>query len=210
MKPFTTFPCKCSHFVITALVLLLLMSACDSPGIQDDSSINANYPLTEPSVGLEGLQSYHAVYELTLQGTLDGEAVERRSRIEKTFISSSYDEEILWQELQTGSEEIFLHIFRFGNAVYTLNLDEQDCWGEYVDQPEKSVPYPYDLLPPITRASPKGNETVSGVQSLHYHFGKEGLSLDVDDTSGEVWIAQNGGYVVNIYSEHPSACQPDW
>lgn len=181
-------------YAITALALLLF--ACRIPGFPDGSSVNMNVLLPEPTVGLDSLESYHAVYDLTLQGTLDGNLVDQHSRIEFSYVTRSNDEEVLWQEQQTGSSEIFLHSLRLGSAVYTRSQDGQDCWGEYNDQPVEAVPQPVSLLLPVTRSSKEGTETMNGVTTLHYHFTQDGLALDEEGISGEVWIAQEGGYVV--------------
>jgi len=206
MNPFISHHRKQILLAFTALALALF--ACRIPGIQTGSSANSNDLLPEPFVGLDSLQSYHAVYDLTLQGTIDGNPFDRHSRIETSVVTGSNNEEVLWQEQQTGSADTFLHSFRLGSAVYTQSQDGQDCWGEYDDQPVEIVPQPVSLLLPVTRSSQVGTETVNGVTALHYHFDQNGLSSGGEGTTGEVWIAQPGGYVVKYTLGIPSPANP--
>ncbi len=196
------------HLLFGLIALTLAISACTGPGIQTGSSADLNHLLPAPSVGLDGLKSYHAVFGLTLQGTIDGKPYDRTSHIESNFVTQSTDEETLWQEQQTGSADIFQHSVRMGSAVYSLGQDGQDCWGEYNSQPVKIVPQPVSLLLPVTRASKLGTETVNGVSTLHYHFDQNGLSSGEEGTSGEVWIAQPGGYVVKYTLSIPGPANP--
>lgn len=206
MNPFI-FPHR-KHLLLTLSAMALALSACSVPGIQTGSSANSNDLLSEPSVGMDSLQSYHAIYDLMLQGTVDGNSYDRQSHIETSVVTRLNDEELLWQEQQTGSADIFQHSFRLGNAVYTQSQDGQDCWGEYDDQPVEIVPQPVSLLLPVTRASQVGTETVNGVTTLHYHFDQNGLSSGGEGTSGEVWIAQPGGYVVKYTLSFPGPANP--
>jgi len=206
MNPFISPHSKHLFLALTALALALF--ACVIPGIQTGSSVNSNDLLTEPSVGLDGLQSYHAVYDLTLKGTVDGKPYDRKSHIETSVVTGSTDEETLWQEQQTGSADIFQHSVRIGSAMYSLSQDGQDCWGEYNDQPVDIVPQPVSLLLPVTRASIFGTETVNGMITQHYRFDQNGLSSGGEGTSGEVWIAQPGGYVVKYTLSIPGPANP--
>jgi hypothetical protein len=206
MNPFTSSPRK--HLLFALACLALVLFACRFPAFQPGSSVNTNDILPEPSVGLDGLQSYHAVYDQTIQGNLDGKSLNRHARIEYSFVTRSNDEEVLWQDQQTGSSEIFLHSLRLGSSEYSLSQDGQDCLGEYNDQPVEAVPQPVSLLLPVTQASQVGAEMVNGVASLHYHFDQNGLSSGGKGTSGEVWIAQQGGYVVKYTLSIPGPTNP--
>jgi len=46
------------------------------------------------------------------------------------------------------------------------------------------------------------------VASLHYHFDQNGLSSGGEGTSGEIWIAQQGGYVVKYTLSFPGLAKP--
>jgi hypothetical protein len=196
------------HLLLALTVLALALYACSVPGIQTGPSANSNDLLSKSSVGLDGLQSYHAVYDLTFKGTVDGKPYDRKSHIEYSFVTQSNDKEILWQEQQTGSEDIFVHSLRLGSAMYTPSQDGQDCLGEYNDQPAEIVPQPVSLLPPVTRSTKVGTETVNGVAAMHYHFDQNGLVSGEQGTSGEVWIAQQGGYVVKYILGIPGPTNP--
>jgi hypothetical protein len=62
-------------------------------------------------------------------------------------------------------------------------------------------------LLPIDRANQVGAETVNGVATNHYHFDQNGLSSGGEGTSGEMWIAQEGGYVVKYTLSLPMPAQ---
>lgn len=195
---------------LASLALAIVLFACVIPGFQAVPSVNSNPGslLPEPSVGLGDLQSYQAVYDLTLHGAIDGESFDRQSHIEYSFVTHSQDEEVIWQDQQTGSSEVFQHILRMGSTVYTRSQDGQDCWGEYNDQPAEIVPQPTSLLLPVTKASRVGAETVNGVATQHYHFGQDGLPLEGQGASGKAWIAQQGGYVVKYTLSIPGPTKP--
>ncbi len=193
-------------FSLSCLVLAVL--ACSIPSHPGGFSTNTGNLLPDPSTGLARLQSYHAVYNLTLQGTIDGKPFDRQSHMEYSFITESKDEEIVWQEQSAGNVATFLHSIRVGNAVYSLSQDGQECWGEYVDQPSEAMAAPTSLLLPVSDANQVGSETVNGVAAQHYHFDQTGLLSTEQGASGEVWIAQQGGYVVKYTLSIPGPTTP--
>jgi hypothetical protein len=139
---------------------------------------------------------------------MDGKPFDRQSHMEYSFITESKDEEIVWQEQSAGNVAAFSHSIRVGNAVYSLSQEGQECWGEYVDQPSEAMAAPVSLLLPVSEANEVGSETVNGVAAQHYHFDQTGLSVTEPGASGEVWIAQQGGYVVKYTLSIPGPTTP--
>jgi len=197
--------------------LALALLACGLPSVFQSgsstrpapgASVNPGDLLPDPSVGLAGLQSYHAVYDLSLHGTLDGKAFDRQTHMEYTSIPATNGEQILWQEQQAGSLTDFWKTTRVGKALYTQSQDGQSCWGEYQDQPAQAVPLPASLLPAVVGATPAGTDTVNGAAAMHYTFTPPGLTTPAQGASGDVWIAQQGGYVVKYTLNIPAPYAP--
>ena len=151
--------------------LVLAVLACALPSHPGGFSSNTGNLLPDPSTGLAGLQSYRAVYDLTLRGTVDGKPFDRQSHMEYSFINESKGEEIVWQEQSAGNVAAFLHSIRIGKAVYSLSQDGQECWGEYVDEPTEAMAAPTSLLLPVSAANQVGSETINGV-SAHWAGGR--------------------------------------
>ena len=215
MNPSTAFHRTHLFASLTCLGLMLLLFACVIPGLQRNSPstsistpFNSSNVLPDPANGLAQLQRYQAVYDETLQGSIDGKPFDRQSHLEYSFVTQSNDEEILWEEQQEGDTQVYQHTLRLGKASYTLSQDGQSCWGAYQDTPVETIPSPASLLLPVTQARKVGAETVNGVATTHFHIDQKGISAGTEGASGEVWLAQTGGYVVKYTLTIPAPAQP--
>ncbi len=208
MKPSTSLRCKRIFIASASLALAFAVLACVIPGLQAEPSADSGSLLPDPSAGLGNLKSYQAVYDLTLQGAVDGKPFDRQTHIEYTYVTQSQDRDVLWQERQAGGQVVFHHSLKLGEATYTRSQDGQECWGEVEDQPVEFVPSPASLLPRLTRASRVGAETVNGMAAIHYRFSQDGLPLEKPGASGEVWIVEQGGYVVKYTLSLPGPAAP--
>jgi hypothetical protein len=187
---------------------MMALFACRFSGSATGAPDNENDLLPKPDAGLDGLQSYHVVYEQVIQGTIKGDPFERKVHLEYSAVTQSKEEEFLWQEQLMGGQEFFEHIFRTGDTVYFHSQDGTECGVQYGVQASEDIIRPADLLPAVTGAGKVGSETVNGVDTLHYRFDDAGLSPGGEGTSGEVWVAKQGGYVVKFLLNIPGPAKP--
>jgi hypothetical protein len=68
-----------------------------------------------------------------------------------------------------------------------------EVWWGTPSEGTGSPQQPVQLLPPVVAATEAGTETVNEVLSRHYTISKDKPGKNV---AGEVWLAENGGYVV--------------
>jgi hypothetical protein len=152
--------------------------------------------LPDPAVGLAEVKSYHAVFQQDVSGDLDGSPFERHTRIELTRFSGQADftREIL------GSQEVptYFRAIMTGQAAYRWNNPVESCQGEAGTLQPGEILEPAGLLLPVMNTTKVGTETVNGIASGHYHFDESALALAAPkpSISGDVWLAEPGGYVV--------------
>ncbi len=181
---------------VIAIVFGSTLVACSSLGNQAGPAGTGNsFVLPNPVAGLDELDNYRASLTVSFQGTLAGEPVEQQNTYEQNvwrtphavFTSSvSQDENRAPLQLLTGTE---------GEAQY-LKEGDLPCFVRWEDQPPTSF-RPAAQLWPVGEARSLGQETVNGTPTLHYAIDNATLNLGIELTaSGDVWMADPGGYVV--------------
>ena len=101
-------------------------------------------------------------------------------------------------QVQSTGSKAALRLMALGGAYYRWTGSAAACQGS-ADPPEADeVIEPAALLPPLGAASRVGVETVNQVPAVHYHFDQSALPHFKSNggMSGDVWLAENGGYVV--------------
>ncbi len=197
---------------IVLMILLLPVLACQvftnvptSEGGADQQSEGtdlAGYFLPDPTVGLEGLQSYIQTLSISFGGTQDGKPVKytdtynqdlnRETNTQFTY-STITDAEGNQEKIIAGNA---------GEAYYSKSGDEK-CHVSWGERAEGIKPFlPANLLPPLLGAHEDGTEEVNGVQTRRYAFDDASLGYPSGTkVEGQVWLAVDGGYVVK-YSLH--------
>ena len=189
----------------------LLLSCTPSLPVISAFTASSGKLLPDPAVGLAGLKSYHATVHQDVVGSLSGSSFERHTQIEITRAPAdgNYDLQLSLQ----GSDEpsTFLRIIAIGKASYLWDSKNRPCRGELDDQTANELIDPTSLLPTISAATKVGSETVNGMETTHYRFDQNGLPLSdpKPSASGEVWIANQGGYVVKYSLAIPAPAKPD-
>jgi len=197
-----TYPCSC-HYRIALLFPVIFLVACTSSVPSSPSSQPAQITphiapdlLTDPTIGLAGLQSYHVSFHQDVTGTLDGKPFERHTHIELTRASGQSD---FTRELG-GTDEMtsYFRAILTGQAVYRWNTLDEACQGTAGGLLSEETLEPAELLLPILQTSKVGTETVNQIPAMHYHFDQNSLSLTEPKpaVTGEIWLAEQGGYVV--------------
>jgi hypothetical protein len=197
-------PCS-RYFRVAHLFPAALLLACSFsiPFLQSSGSgggqlalHNAPDLLADPLVGLADLKSYHASFHQDITGTLDGKPLERHTRIELTRASGQSD---FLQEFQgTDEPSFYFRAIGMGQAAYRLYSPDETCQGSVGEvYPEEKLE-PAELLIPIVKTSKVGTETINQIPAIHYHFDQNGLPLTDPKPSvtGEIWLAEQGGYLV--------------
>jgi hypothetical protein len=200
-------PVQCMILAVAGGVLLscaIIPSSIPGAG-------NSGWRLTDPSVGLNTLKSYHASLQQDVVGTLGGSPFERHTQIELTRAPAdgNYDMELTLQ----GSDEpsAYLRILALGKASYVWDSKDRPCQGALDDQTANELIDPTLMLLPVSAATKAGTETVNGIETTHYRFDQTGLPLADPKPSagGEAWIANQGGYIVKYSITFAASAKPD-
>jgi hypothetical protein len=145
---------------------------------------------------LADLKSYHASYQQDVTGNLDGKPFESHTHIELTRAAGQSD---FTRELQgTDEQTSYFRVIAQGKAVYRWNSLDESCQGEAGDLLSGETLEPAKLLPLVLQTSKVGNETVNQIPTIHYHFDQNALPVTEPkpSISGEIWLAEQGGYLV--------------
>ena len=202
-----------------SLALLLLVSleaACSlnrgssTPGVPATTVAGA---VTDPAIGLGGLSSYRATLHLSFDGTRDGTPL-------------AWSQDLLLESDQAASARL-LTIDRqgpdAGQAVHGMLIGQFGVMSLYQPAADEAcqadsgntalaIPEPARLLRSIQKplAFDSSPQEKNGISTLHAIFGppEVGAGSQAKGT-GEIWIAQNGGYILR-YSLEMNGSADDW
>lgn len=197
------------HFLFLLILPAVLLFACtfSLPFTSSNGSNGGNGTgqitfqsrpdlLTDPTIGLADLNSYHVSFQQDVIGSLDGKPFERHTHIELTRLSGQSD---FTRELQATDEQTsYFRAIVTGKAVYRWNTLAESCQGEAGDLLSGETLEPAELLPLVLQTSKVGNETVNQIPAIHYHFDQNALPVTEPkpSISGEIWLSEQGGYLV--------------
>ena len=194
--------------VIGIIALLLVTLSCSLTSMvqqkTQDTSSNAGSTssvddlLLNPVIGLDQLTGYKASLQQDLTGTLDGQPYERHIDYElsKQPYSGAFD----YSNSVSGTDirSISLRLISLDEAFYEWKQDQSECRGSNTSPTDYAVTDPASLLIPVKNGDFVGKENVNGIDSSHYTFDRGSLPVakGSENVTGELWIANNGGYVV--------------
>ena len=178
--------------------LLFLSLACSlgsiMPGASQSSESGDSF--SNPAKGLSDLGSYRTVLTQKVSGSLDGKAYERSSQLEITHSGGH----LHFIQTVEGTEDpaSYFELLTTDQAVYRWYGQSDGCNGEEGQPATGEVIEPVSLLPVLSAHTRVGPETVNGVAAIHYSFTQDQIKVaDPKPTaSGEVWVAETGGFVV--------------
>ena len=162
-----------------------------NPETQSDGVLT----LPDPLVGLSSLSTYQFSYTTTVKGTQKGQAFE--SNLTINGLVNGANSSTLVQQTSTGDPDIYLQRVVLNGTEYSQQAAAGICQTSSTtsalisDQTLK--------LPPVFGAKLLGVETLSGLPSNHYRFDQKAVPWQAGQNgtaSGDVWIAQQGGYVL--------------
>lgn len=200
---------------MVAGTLLLALAACSStpstptaPAVPSGGSVlpvpdasdevnlefgDGPFDLIDPTVGLADLTDYVALLAITFDGTRAGSPL---SVSTSTTMSVSPEGRQLTIERGTDgpttyrSEIAGISYFKDGDAACsTASFDETNSLAASYE--------PAAELSAISGADDAATDTVNGIASRHYTFDRQSVAmLNLATASGEVWVADEGGFVV--------------
>ena len=149
--------------------------------------------LSSVTTGLQDLKSYRSHLEMTFEDASSGE--QQVIEMEMEVVNDPPAQHIRFTNSGMGGT---MEIFRIGDQQYFIS--EGQCISMAADDEEEMGDFinPDDVmggLEGLTRVMP--DETVNGVRCQHYTFDESSLMEEgVTSAKGDVWIAEDGGYVV--------------
>jgi hypothetical protein len=204
-----TFFIRVPRFIATVLLCLgSLVSACQQSGLQTGSSPEAtqptlppselelgpgNFNLTDPSINLNELSSYTATFTESFEGTANGET---QNWTDSYVLQRSNENGTSQLTVSTSDETLFYA--EEGQSAYAIN-GGNNCEANIIDSLGSSIERidPAGMLSVLMGAEEAGPEEIAGVETYHFTFDERALGkADMEDSSGEIWVAVDGGFVV--------------
>ncbi|HEY2980789.1 MAG TPA: hypothetical protein VGJ22_06380 [Anaerolineales bacterium] len=187
---------------------LLVLAACacvslvrgpqEQATIQIESFGAGPFVLADPRVGLSDLPSYTATLTLSFDGTKYGTA----QHWTKTYVMLASNDpqtrELSLDKAGDLSDLDSMYAAERDGASYSWQGDNTCLAGLIQEGDSLSDRFePAGFLSFVVGADEAGAETINGVASNHYTFDEHAVALrDLADSTGELWIASDGGYVV--------------
>ena len=179
-------------------------STQSSPSTTGESRGSGSFDLPAAGAGLASLDTYHATLKTSFTGTVSGVD----SSWVKTYsltVSKTQQARILSIADSSSSQDASLDGWITGQAVglvYARFGTADPCTANFLTA--ENTPQVIELgqmLPPVSGAEVvKTDETLSGVAVTLYSFDERAVGMDgVGTAKGQVWIANDGGFVV-MYS----------
>jgi hypothetical protein len=200
------------RLILPLSVLLLVGAACSGPsgqapaGTQPEAMTverditygSGTFNLPHPSAGLSDLSSYQATLILSFDGTHDAQA----ENWSKTYVMAQQKEPALRQLTveSTGDLASLDRVFmaEAQGAAYE-RIGSSTCNATQI-QAGRSLSErmgPASFLNYVIGADEAGSETINDIATSHYTFDERGIGEgDVTHSSGEMWVATEGGSVV--------------
>jgi hypothetical protein len=156
--------------------------------------------LSDPRVGLDALASYTATLTVSFDGTAAGQA-RTWSSVSRLQHTAQPPASVLTIEV-SGDAKIPepAVVAEAAGAAYQLGADGT-CASQPAE-PENSIlafREPIAQLPGLVGAEAAGSEPLNGVAADHFTFdGRATLEAGAGTTTGEIWIAADGGHVLRF------------
>lgn len=155
-----------------------------------------NFPDTKS--GLADLASYKAMLVMSFNGTEAGQP----QQWSKTYIMLNTKEPAAHQLTieKTGSLPDLDTVFMAeSNGASYERRGENDCIATVIEEETSLIGRlePAGFLTFVIGAEEAGNGTINDVAANHYTFDERAFGqLDIAQSTGEIWVATDGGYVV--------------
>ncbi|MFM2070047.1 MAG: hypothetical protein RLZZ623_310 [Actinomycetota bacterium] len=154
--------------------------------------------ITDTSAGLADLASYTATLTISFEGT----NASGPSTWSSTAVMTAAQEPAVRQLIVTTSGDLPgpTPLFRAETAGATFEKrGDESCVADVIGADPEAAPLvgPAAALSVVLGADAAGSETVNGTAADHYTFDQQAiLHADGSTSTGEAWVATNGGYIV--------------
>lgn len=156
------------------------------------------FNLLDPTAGLSGLLSYKATLRLTFDGTEVGQPSQWSKTYAMLVTSTPTTRQLTIEATGQVSDSEPVFMAEFAGTAYTQR-GENVCNATVID-PENLLAQqmePAGFLIGVIGAEDASNDTINGLAVSHYLFDERALGLlDIAKSTGEIWIASDGDYVV--------------
>jgi hypothetical protein len=156
-----------------------------------------------PSISqdIDSLDSYQISLETLFSGAYEGKDYEVFTAIAYSLIKSQTAELTVLHNRDGESTPFEISYARIGESTYIKSSQDEFCSaGSAAQAGLESGPSLISLIgtfPGVYGAEQAGNEQVNDIATIYYTFDERSISaLPGSQASGEVWIAEQGGWVV--------------
>ncbi|MEM8532330.1 MAG: hypothetical protein AAGF95_15910 [Chloroflexota bacterium] len=201
-------------------------SAASEAGVADDSEPEAETAdepeadeaetetrdLSDVENRLDELESYRIQFNISFDGTNDsGETESGSIEMMQTYIAESNNQHMRMASEDSTAEDASgtFEFFQIDGTTYTYTAEaegEAQCFSFSSEEDtlgNDTMLQPDDFTEGVEEANLVGRgEVVNGVDTDHYEFDQADLSFGLfGSAKGEVWVAQDGGYMVRYLGE---------
>ncbi len=156
------------------------------------------FTLVDTRAGLAELSSYKATLALSFDGTRDGQP----SQWSKTYVMLTAKEPAERQltiEKSGDISDVAAVLFAERDGAAYERRGEQACNANAIEQGNSlsNRLEPAGFLNGVIGADEVGAESVNDAAASHYTFNERAFGqLDIAQSTGEMWVASDGGYIV--------------
>jgi hypothetical protein len=153
-----------------------------------------------PVSRLSGLQSYTSTLTLSFSGTEAGQLSEWSNTYTMVSVREPAARQLTFEAPSDEADEATVAVYRAEiNGLSYERRGDAACRTSAVFAADALAERwePATFLPGITGATESGTETVNGVAATRYDFDQRAFgSLPESASTGQIWIASEGGFVV--------------
>jgi hypothetical protein len=196
-----------THLLTIMIFLIVILSLCGcSPRTEPVGQLSQpSLPTQKPAPGAQprarihiDLNSYEVSYSKHVTGSLDGSPYETSTRIVRSIITQPAAQDFIIESQGPGEVSFYHRYIHHHSGHYYQTAAGRECRGALDGDPQSVIIDPAAMLPVVGGVQPDRTDTVNGIQAAHYRI--DGVSLGLaperGTASGELWIAEPGGYVV--------------
>jgi hypothetical protein len=176
-----------------------------TPPTHDEDSLPRRGPgeldLPSISIGIDSLDSYQLSLETLFSGAYEGEDFEAFTAIEYSLNRSQAAELTVLNYRAEEGTPFELSYARTADSIYIKSSEDEFCSpgspAEAGLESGRSLASLVGSFPGVYGAEQAGNEQVNGIPTMYYTFDERSISAyPGSQASGEVWIAEQGGWVM--------------
>ncbi len=156
-----------------------------------------NFHFPNPKAGMAELTSYKVTLTLSFDGTEDGQTQQWSSTQVLVYTKEPAARTLTIETTAELAECEPTLVGEMNGVTYEVGADGI-CVTTVLDPSNSLIDWwdPTASLTGVIGAEEAGHETVNGVEADHYTFDERALGEEGIKSSGEFWVASQGGYIV--------------